>query len=237
MSRDRCADLQPANAAATTRAVARYRLKTDRRELLLAAGLEAFSKAPYEDVSTERIAERAGVAQGLLFHYFGTKREFFLEVVRRVIDEQEARFNANTQADPQRWLKKEVDTFLTGLVEHPPARSNAGYNFAAVVNEQQEKAVARLLARMGINEPRPLLYVAVRGWVGFTLAAGNKWLSNPAVSRPEISKLLIGIFNATLAQVAASDPEAVDATFFLPARSRKAAPQHTGSAPGTGSAS
>jgi AcrR family transcriptional regulator len=205
--------------------VAKYRLKTDRRELLLAAGVEAFSKASYEDVSTERIAERAGVAQGLLFHYFGTKREFFLEVVRRVIDEQEARLNANANGDPGRWLTQDVDTFLTGLIEHPPAYSNAGYNFAALIDEQQEKAVARLIARMGITEPRPLLYMAVRGWVSFALAAGNKWLSTPGVSRPEITQLLIGAFNATLAQVAASDPEAVDATFFLPATAPKSARQ------------
>ena len=37
---------------------------------------------PLEQISVEDIADQAGVSRGLLFHYFSTKQDFQLEIVR-----------------------------------------------------------------------------------------------------------------------------------------------------------
>jgi AcrR family transcriptional regulator len=51
------------------------------RELILAAAHDVFSEHGYERATTREIAERAGVAEPLLFRYFGSKATLFNEVV------------------------------------------------------------------------------------------------------------------------------------------------------------
>ena len=193
---------------------------TDRRERLLTVGVREFGRGDYAEISTERIAEQAGVAQGLLFHYFKTKRNFWEEVMGRIFDEHEAAFAANTHRDPVRWLREELELFLFGLTEYPPSVLMAGtgsnLDHSAIANARQERAAARLVERMGIAEPSPMLHVALRGWVAFSLGAARNWLQTPAVTRAQILVLLTETLHGTLEQVAALDPGAVDPAFFRP---------------------
>src|SRR3954447_89986 len=62
------------------------RLEPDaRREQILECAVRLFGERPYASVSTTDIAREAGVARGLLNHYFGTKRDLSLEVVRALV--------------------------------------------------------------------------------------------------------------------------------------------------------
>lgn len=208
---------------------------TDRRERLLVAGAREFTQGAYEEVSTERIAEQAGVAQGLLFHYFKTKRNFWVEVMRRIIEEQEAAFAANTHREPARWLRQELELFLFGLTEFPPSmlKSGPGLNadHLAIVEDRQEQAMRRILDRMGIAEPSPLIQVAIRGWVGLSLGAARRWLETPAVTRAQILSLLTASLHHTLEQIAEMEPGAVDPQFFRARRANRA-PRPRGSVAG-----
>src|SRR5256885_4812542 len=61
----------------------RIRLDLDaRREQLMRVGLELFSTNSYDAVSIDEIAARAGISKGLLYHYFPSKREFYVAGVR-----------------------------------------------------------------------------------------------------------------------------------------------------------
>ncbi len=55
----------------------------DRRELVLAAAMRAFSKGGYAGTSTDAVAKQAGVSQPYVVRIFGTKLELFLEVFDR----------------------------------------------------------------------------------------------------------------------------------------------------------
>lgn len=55
----------------------------DRRELVLAAALRAFSRGGYAGTSTDAVAKEAGVSQPYVVRIFGTKLELFLEVFER----------------------------------------------------------------------------------------------------------------------------------------------------------
>ena len=56
-----------------------------RRQQIIDAARVLYSDRPYDDVSTSELAEAAGVARGLINHYFGDKRELFLAVMRESI--------------------------------------------------------------------------------------------------------------------------------------------------------
>ena len=54
----------------------------ERRDAIVAAGVEEFATGGLVGASTEAIAARAGVSQPYVFQLFGTKKELFLAVVR-----------------------------------------------------------------------------------------------------------------------------------------------------------
>jgi AcrR family transcriptional regulator len=66
-------------------AVATRKTADERREEILVAALEEFGEHGLHGTSTDSIARRAGVSQPYLFRLFGTKKELYLEVVRRCL--------------------------------------------------------------------------------------------------------------------------------------------------------
>ncbi|ACA55020.1 TetR/AcrR family transcriptional regulator [Clostridium botulinum] len=52
----------------------------DKKEAILEAALEEFAIGGYENASTNKIVEKAGISKGLLFHYFGNKKGLFVYV-------------------------------------------------------------------------------------------------------------------------------------------------------------
>ena len=60
------------------------RLSADeRRQAIVAAGIEEFAAHGLAGGSTDTIARKAGVSQPYVFQLFGTKKELFIAVIRR----------------------------------------------------------------------------------------------------------------------------------------------------------
>jgi AcrR family transcriptional regulator len=55
--------------------------KHERRAAILAAGRKAFEAQPYEAITMADVAQRAGLAKGTLYLYFGTREELFLALL------------------------------------------------------------------------------------------------------------------------------------------------------------
>ena len=73
------------------------RLENDeRRRRLLELGARLFTEHAYDEISMSRIAREAGISKGLLYHYFPSKRDFYVAVVRHSADEMQA----VTETDP-----------------------------------------------------------------------------------------------------------------------------------------
>jgi AcrR family transcriptional regulator len=68
-------------------ASATRRTADERREQILAAALEEFGEHGLHGTTTDAIARRVGVSQPYLFRLFGTKKELYLEVVRRCLSD------------------------------------------------------------------------------------------------------------------------------------------------------
>ena len=73
-----------------------------RRAEILEAALRLYAERPYAEVSTSELAREAGVARGLLNHYFGTKRELYLEALRTLLTIPEAAADRASRAHPGR---------------------------------------------------------------------------------------------------------------------------------------
>ena len=55
--------------------------KEERRQAILAAGLELYQDTSYEAVNIAQVAQKAGVAKGTFYLYFKTKEELFLALL------------------------------------------------------------------------------------------------------------------------------------------------------------
>src|SRR5215211_9447856 len=66
--------------AVTTRKTA-----DERREEILVVAMEEFGEHGLHGTSTDTVARKAGVSQPYLFRLFGTKKELYLESVRRCL--------------------------------------------------------------------------------------------------------------------------------------------------------
>ena len=146
-----------------------------RREQLLAAGLELFSSTPYDAVSVDDIAAATGSSRGLLYHYFGSKRGFYIEVLEASAAELVEVLRPEPDADPMTALADGLRRALQWIREH-----EAGYlavlsggigtdSEVATVVERVRDAIGDLVLANIEIEPaaRPLALAHVRGWVGY----------------------------------------------------------------------
>jgi AcrR family transcriptional regulator len=179
----------------------------ERRRQILACARRLFSERSYDAVSTTDIANEAGVARGLLHHYFGTKRDLYLEVVRELM-----RMPSNPvplQA-PGRGLdlviSESVDRWLTMLERNRgtwlaanAARGLGGADpeLEAILEEAREEAADRLIEALQTYEAEtapPSLRAAIRAYSGFAEAASVEWLARERLTRDQVQTLLTETF-------------------------------------------
>ena len=61
------------------------KLPVEKQARITAVGIEAFSQRTYQDVRTEAITKACGISKGILFHYFGSKKGFYLHCLDRAM--------------------------------------------------------------------------------------------------------------------------------------------------------
>jgi AcrR family transcriptional regulator len=188
-------------------AARRVRLSTDaRREQLVALGVEIFSERPFDDVSIDDIAAAAGISKGLLYHYFPSKRDFYVAVVRHSADEMQAITDTDPELEPLEALAAGLDRYLEYVASHARGfatvlRAGIGTDpeVAAIVEGVRAAMARRILDDVADGDPAPAIRIAVRGWVGFAEAASLEWLERGALSREEVRELLIRTLSGAVA--------------------------------------
>ena len=178
----------------------------ERRAQILACARRLFSERSYNAVSTTEIAREAGVARGLLHHYFGTKRDLYLEVVRSLVRMPS---NPVPLEAPGRDLKvviaESVDRWLQMLERNQgtwlAAIGGRGLGrdpeVEAILEEARERAADRLIEALQTYEAAqapPALRATVRAYSGFAEAASVEWLTRGRLTRQQVHALLTETF-------------------------------------------
>ena len=199
--------------------LARVRLEVDaRRAQLVELGLAHFGKRPFDDVSVDEIAAAAGISKGLLYHYFPTKKAFYVECVRLAASQIVARIEGTrdglgSAASPLDELVACLDAYLDYVRGHGAAyttllRSGIGVDreIAVIVDETRELFLSRLTESIDASplveekKKRATLSLALRGWIGMVEAVSLGWIEIPERNRPShvqvrelLSKTLVAI--------------------------------------------
>lgn len=193
----------------------------ERREQLVRLGLELLGRTPHDQVSIEAIARAAGISKGLLYHYFPTKADFVVAVLRQSHDELERRmtpdFSVAMTAGER--LDASIDAFLGYVEEHATgfqavthARAGGDPAVRAVLEEQRAARVdsmadfAAALAGVPREEvSSPALTLVLEGWLFFCDGVVSSWLAQGGLTRPQVLHLLRENLLAALISVAGAD--------------------------------
>ena len=62
------------------------RLPSDKRDRILAAAVDEFSRFGYENASINRMVGRLGIAKGSIFQYFGSKKNLYFHIFQHAVD-------------------------------------------------------------------------------------------------------------------------------------------------------
>ena len=158
-----------------------------RREQILDVARRLFSERHYAAVSTEEIAAGAGIRRGLLHHYFGTKRELYLEVVREMVRLPEP------PADVATWAQA-VDGWLTMVERNQGTWVTAigpggDPEVEPILEAARESAATRVLRIAGAPDT-PVNRAAVRAYGAAAEEATLEWLVRNRLSRDQVHDLL-----------------------------------------------
>ena len=198
---------------------AKRRLAVDqRRAELLELGLELFARVAYDALSIDAIARAAGISKGLLYHYFPSKRDYYVATVRVAAErllEATAAATADIGLAPTELLFRGLDAYLDFVERHGEAyatllRSGIGSDPEVVeIVERTRGAFARQLReRLGL-EDAPLTRLALRGWVGFVEVTSLDWRAGREIERPRLRRLLARALLGTLAAAELRSPAVV----------------------------
>lgn len=174
--------------------------RDERRSQILAAAAKLFSERHYSSVSTKDIADEAGVTRGLLHHYFGSKRDLYLEVARHTLRLPALPLgdDAGAASVDEVWARS-VDGWLDLVEAHRDtwlAAVRAGETgddpeLREILDEASELVVERVLEVLRLDD-QPQLRAVVRTYGGLAQEATREWLERGRLSRGQVRILLVG---------------------------------------------
>jgi AcrR family transcriptional regulator len=175
----------------------------ERRRRLLATGAEVFARSGYDDVSIDAIASEAGVSTGLLYHYFGGKREFFLEIIRAAAEDLFEETRPEPAAAGIERIRAGVSAHLSYVERNAEgyvklmaaAAAGADDELREIVDGTRARFVDRMIENTTSVRPAPAgLVAALHGWVGYIEAMTFHWLSAGELDRDQVEDLLVASF-------------------------------------------
>lgn len=185
-----------------------------RRAALVAAAATCFANRPFDEVSMEDIAEQAGVAKGLLFYYFKSKRGCYLAVIDDFHRQLLAVAETSTAEPAAQMIGEMLDRYLDFAENAEPAyrlimSGGLGNDSEAREFISAHRAKYRELftswASPGHPE-HPLLRVTFEGFLSFMEGATLDWLAHRSIDRRDLHELLVQVGTAVLQAASAVDP-------------------------------
>ncbi|MGA9677197.1 MAG: TetR/AcrR family transcriptional regulator [Mycobacterium sp.] len=190
------------------------------RQRLIAAAVDLFSANSYDNVAASDIAKAAGVAHGLLFHYFGSKRGIYLQAMREAVDQLDDAFSFEPGLPPAEQLRRGLASNLRYLSRRKglALRLILGGRGAdpeawEVFEAARWRALEATAELLGLDFDNHALRITGRGAVAAIDEAIVYWLNNDQPFPEEtMVEYMVQLFVAALRSAAVLDPRVDTAT-------------------------
>ena len=176
----------------------------ERRRRLLELGRRLFSEHAYDELSMSRVAREAGISKGLLYHYFPSKRDYFLATVAEGAEELWRRTEPDPSLPPEEQLRIALEGWLSLIEENASAYAKLQQTGASVpelreiVTGIRDATSERILTGLVGADPPAAARAAVRAWLWFMDGACLDWIEHRDYSRDELRDLLLGTLDGAL---------------------------------------
>jgi len=185
------------------------RLQNDeRRRRLLELGERLFTEHSYGELSMARIAREAGISKALLYHYFPSKRDYFVATLASGAEEIRRRVEPDPDLPPAQALTASLDAYLAWIEEHADGYAKLVEGAASepdvreIVDRVRDETADRILA--GLNAHTPAASAAVRGWLWFVDGVCHEWVAKRQIDRGQVLGLLLGTLYGALTSAGAA---------------------------------
>lgn len=177
----------------------------DRRSQLIGIGLRLLVTRPIHELSIDEVAAEADISRGLLFHYFPTKRDYYVAVVRAAGNRLLTHTRVPDEGSPARRVRAVAEGFVT-FVQRRRAnyvalvRAGAGGDDLVLeVFEHIRTTLAdRVLEALGEAAPSRMERLAVRGWLAMAEEMALQDATD-ATSAEELTDFLVDSLDRLLA--------------------------------------
>jgi len=204
--------LTPASGA--IRGKRRRLTRDERRRELLEHGLRAFTTRPYSEVTVAEVAAEAGASEGLVFRYFGDKKNFYRQSILAGLAFAAEASDPDPQLGPGERFRTGLDGYVRLVELFPLAIPHvnqggpaADPEIQAAVGEARARVADRIVGRMGIESPPAALRRVTRLWLTFVEASTVEWVNRREVEREELLEEQIAVFRVLAARVLGLPPE------------------------------
>ncbi|MFD8148473.1 TetR/AcrR family transcriptional regulator [Streptomyces sp. NPDC059708] len=194
-----------------------------RRAELIAIGRKLFAETSYDALSMDDIAQHAGVAKGLVYYYFKSKRGYYLAVVEDSVAQLVARATGEPELPGAQRLRRTVDGYLHYAEHHRAAYRTivtGGVGSDAEVLAIRDAVREELLAAIaegayGRRTVPPLARLALVGWLSGVEGTTLDWTGSPEgeagdggrPDRSAVAGLLVRQLRATFTVIEGLVPE------------------------------
>lgn len=174
-----------------------------RREQILKVAHDHFARQNFDAVSTAEIADEAGVNRGLIYHYFGTKRDLYLEVLKGAMKVpslpklEVLALEGNLEVE----FAHEVDDWLGDVAENrevflaaagPVGTFGRDPEVEGIMRDVRERTARMFIGRVSLEpDVSEAMLGAVMALGGLVQAATVEWLDGERLSRDQVRELIV----------------------------------------------
>ncbi|MFF3982411.1 TetR/AcrR family transcriptional regulator [Streptomyces sp. NPDC055808] len=185
-----------------------------RRSELIATGRKLFADTSYDALSMDDIAKQAGVAKGLIYYYFKSKRGYYLAIVEDSVADLVSRAGSDTDLPRAERVHRTIDGYLRYAEHHQAAYRTivtGGVGFDTQVQAIRDAVREELIATIaegayGTREVPVLARLALLGWLGSVESVTLDWLGALEPPRDTVRELLVRMLRRTLDTIEEFEP-------------------------------
>lgn len=170
------------NAAAPPPLGSRKAAAENTRRKLIDAALEHFALRPYDDVAATDITAAAGVANGLLFHHFDSKRGIYHHALAEAVRSLHAASAVDETAPPGRQIRELLTRHLTYLAANRNLALNIILNRSGPIDVTEAFETTRwdlidwATRTLGLQDDNPSMRIMWRSFGAAADEATIRWL-------------------------------------------------------------
>ncbi|MGW2818347.1 TetR/AcrR family transcriptional regulator [Streptomyces sp. NPDC001415] len=185
-----------------------------RRSELIATGRKLFADTSYDALSMDDIAKHAGVAKGLIYYYFKSKRGYYLAIVEDSVADLVSRAGSDTDLPRAERVHRTIEGYLLYAQHHQAAYRTivtGGVGFDTQVQAIRDAVREELIATIaegayGTRDIPVTARLALLGWLGSVESVTLDWLATMEPPRDTVRELLVRMLRRTLDTIEEFEP-------------------------------